>query len=255
MRLRMSIRAHKEGVWLFLLFVGIIIITLSILNYLQPSRVVLRSVYAINMDKSLDRWREISELSRIAKVPLQRWRAVDGSLIKEDDVRKWGISKLIVRHTTEKKQPGVVGVFLSHKTLLKHLESQKANSGDAHLILEDDAYIPADFWDQWNALSSEFPADWDIVQLGVTYPNLKSLRGCKRLHGHQGAKGNVGAFAYVVRHASLPKINQYMSYMYDPIDVMIRNKQDEWGIYYAWPELCRHNDHGNSTIVTEGVQN
>ncbi len=221
------------------------------LRYMQPYSIHLRSIYAINMDKSQDRWLEIQTLAKQAKVPIKRWKAVDGSQIKEDDVRKWGVSKLIVRHTTEKKQPGVVGVFLSHKTLLKHLETQTANSGDAHLILEDDAYIPSDFWKQWNSLAAEIPSDWDIVQLGVTYPNLKPKRGCKRLHQHMGDRGNVGAFAYVVKHSSLQKINAHMSYMYDPIDVMIRNKQNEWKIYYAWPEICTHNDHGNSTIVTQ----
>lgn len=230
-------------------FIAVIIGCITVIHYLRPSSITLRSVYAINMDKSQDRWNEISELAKAAQVPLQRWRAVDGSAIHEDDVRRWGVSKLIMRHTKEKKQPGVVGVFLSHKTLLRHLETQSANSGDAHLILEDDAYIPADFWKQWATLSSEIPGDWDIVQLGVTYPNLRPLTGCTRLHGHQGVKGNVGAFAYVVRHASLPKINAHMTYMYDPIDVMLRNKQDEWKIYYAWPEICKHNDHGHSTIV------
>ncbi len=242
---------QKSKLWVYFLFIGIIVICMVGLRYLHPYPIHLRSVYAINMDKSQDRWAEIQELARQAKVPLQRWRAVDGSQIKEDDVRKWGVSKLIVRHTTEKKQPGVVGVFLSHKTLLKHLETQTANSGDAHLILEDDAYIPPDFWGQWNSLAAEFPTDWDIVQLGVTFPNLKPKPGCQRLHQHMGDKGNVGAFAYVVRHSSLPKINAHMSHMYDPIDVMIRNKQNEWKIYYAWPEICAHNDHGSSTIVTQ----
>ncbi len=241
--------AKKSSLWVYSLFIGIIIVSLVVLKRLHPYPIYLRSVYAINMDKSQDRWSEIQTLANQAKVPLQRWRAIDGSRIQEDDARKWGISKLIVRHTSEKKQPGVVGVFLSHKTLLNHLATQKANSGDAHLILEDDAYIPADFWSQWNSLAAEFPADWDIVQLGVTYPNLKRKPGCRRLHQHMDTRGNVGAFAYVVKHSSLPKINAHMSYMYDPIDVMIRNKQDEWNIYYAWPEICRHNDHGFSTIV------
>jgi GR25 family glycosyltransferase involved in LPS biosynthesis len=239
----------------YLGFLLVVMICLVLLKYIQSAPIRLQSVHAINMRKSQDRWAEISDLAEKAGVPLQRWEAVDGTTVGEDDARRLGVSKLLIRHTTEKKQPGVVGVFLSHKTLLKHLETQSAHSGDAHLILEDDAYIPADFWNQWAFVSSEFPADWDIVQLGVTYPNLKPMAGCRRLHAHQGAKGNVGAFAYVVRHASLPKINQHLIHMYDPIDVMIRNKQDEWGIYYAWPEICKHNDHGQSTIVAGAPKN
>ncbi len=230
-------------------FLAAVLVALWVLQRFQEHPVRLVSAHAINMDKSTDRWAEISGLAAAAGLPLQRWRAVDGRTIGEDDVRKYGISKLIVRHTTEKKQPGVIGVFLSHKGLLAHLETTAAASGDAHLILEDDAAIPADFWAQWKALSAEFPADWDIVQLGTTFPNLAPMPGCRMLHRHSAEKGNVGAFAYVVRHASLPKINAHMHYMYDPIDVMIRNKQNEWGIYYAWPDVCMHNDHGVSTIV------
>lgn len=230
---------------------GFVLVVLGVLYILKrrshPIR--LQSVYAINMDKSTDRLAEIQQQAASAEVPLQRWRAVDGSTVSEDDARRLGISKLILRYTAEKKQPGVVGVFLSHKTLLKHLETVPAHSGDAHLILEDDAAIPADFWDQWNTLAAEIPADWDLVQLGVTFPNLKKAPGCRRLHTYSSPKGNVGAFAYVVRHASLPKINAHLETMYDPIDVMIRNKQQDWKIYYAWPELCVHNDHGVSTIV------
>lgn len=234
----------------YVAFLAAVLAAMWFLRTLRPHPVRLASAHAINMDKSTDRWAEISALAQKARLPLKRWHATDGSAIKEDSVRNHGVSKLIVRHTTEKKQPGVVGVFLSHKTLLEHLEKQGgAGSADAHLILEDDAAIPADFWDQWATVSAEFPADWDIVQLGVTFPNLTRLPGCQRLHGHSEKRGNVGAFAYVVKHASLHKINQHFQYMYDPIDVMIRNKQDEWRIFYVWPEVCPHNDHGVSTIV------
>jgi GR25 family glycosyltransferase involved in LPS biosynthesis len=234
----------------YLLFLVVGFFCLGLLAYQQhsvPIRIV--DAYVINMDRSQDRWEELVVQARQADLAVQRWRAVDGSTITEETVRQYNVSKLITRHTKEKKQPGVVGCYLSHKTLLAHLETTSAHSADAHLILEDDAAIPADFWNQWNALAKELPADWDIVQIGVTYPNLKQIPGCKRLHTHSGPRGNVGAFAYVVRHGSLRKINTHLTYMYDPIDVMIRNKQDEWRILIAWPQICPHNDHGRSTIV------
>lgn len=211
--------------------------------------IYIADAHVINMDKSRDRLAEIQAAATEAKLPLIRWPAVDGTTIKEDDVRKYKVSKLITKHTAEKKQPGVIGCFLSHKTLLKHLEARSSGRNDAHLILEDDAAIPADFWDQWNKFSASVPADWDIIQIGVTFPNLKPFQG--RVHVHSEPRGNVGAFAYLVKHSSLPKINAHLEYMYDPIDVMIRNKQDEWKIYFAWPEICPHNDHGKSTIVSK----
>jgi GR25 family glycosyltransferase involved in LPS biosynthesis len=206
--------------------------------------------HVINMDKSRERWTEIQEAARLARLPIRRWRAVDGSQFTEDDARRLRVSKLILRHTGEKKQPGVVGCFLSHRTLLEYLANTKvAKADEGHLILEDDAFIPADFWEQWNTFSAELPRDWDIVQIGVTFPNLKRVEGGARVHTHSEARGNVGAFAYVVRHGALSKIVDHLRYMYDPIDVMIRNQQDSWKIYYAWPQICPHNDHGHSTIV------
>lgn len=229
--------------WIFL---GVVVTALAFLKW--QTRLRLQSVHVINLDRSQDRWTEIKELAQKARVSVQRWRAIDGTTLQEKDIRDLGVSTLIFRYTQEKKQPGVVGAFLSHRSLLNYLEQQPALSGDAHLILEDDAFLPPDFWEQWSALKSEIPADWDIVQFGVTYPNLKQMQGCKRIHTHQGSRGNVGAFAYLVRHGALPKINQHLSHMSDPIDVMIRNKQGVWNIYYVWPELCPHNDHGRSTI-------
>ena len=235
-----------QKIRLYAVFLGLVIAALVFLNWQKKIR--LQSVHVINLDRSPERWAEIRELAQKARISVQRWRAVDGSALQEKDARELGVSTLVFRYTQEKKQPGVVGAFLSHRSLLKHLEQEPAQLGDAHLILEDDAFLPPNFWDQWSALVSEIPNNWDIVQLGVTYPNLKRLEGHKRVHTHQGSRGNVGAFAYIVRHGALHKINQHLSHMSDPIDVMIRNKQDEWNIYYAWPEICPHNDHGRSTI-------
>lgn len=238
-------------IYISILIVGLLCLSLLSLRH-RKTPIRIADVYVINMDKSQDRWEELRIQAKSADMTIHRWRAVDGTQITEETVRQHHVSKLITRHTTEKKQPGVVGCFLSHKMLLRHLEATDATDAgslEGHLILEDDAAIPADFWDQWNALAAELPHDWDIVQIGVTYPNLKRVPGCERVHSHSSAKGNVGAFAYVVRHGALPKINEHLSYMYDPIDVMIRNKQNEWRIYFAWPQICPHNDHGVSTIV------
>lgn len=240
----------KGNKWLIVLVFTLLIV--GLVWYFASSRkgpIPIADTHVINMDKSRDRLAEIQAAAKQANLPLIRWPAVDGTTIKEDDVRQHKVSKLITRHTAEKKQPGVIGCFLSHKTLLKHLETRSVSKSDAHLILEDDAAIPADFWEQWNKFSASVPADWDIVQIGVTFPNLKPLQG--RLHTHSESRGNVGAFAYLVKHESLPKINAHLEYMYDPIDVMLRNKQNEWKIYFAWPEICPHNDHGNSTIVVK----
>jgi glycosyl transferase family 25 len=229
----------------------LIIITTCIIIYIYIAPVKIIDTHVINMDKSKDRWEEIKVSARNANLPIKRWKAIDGSKITESDIRRYNLSALIYSHTRDKKQPGVLGCFLSHKTLLKHLEGQWNLPWHAHLILEDDAYIPSDFWKQWNDFSRDLPSNWDIVQIGVTEPRLKRISGDSQIYIHSEEDGNVGAFAYLVKHSSLSKINKHLEYMYDPIDTMIRNKQNEWNIYFAWPEICPHNDHGKSTIVAQ----
>ncbi len=227
----------------------VIIITVSLYLFFNQQRAIkIADAHVINMDKSVARLNEIQASAKKANLEITRGPGVDGSTITYDDIRPKKLSALIMRYTTENKQPGVIGCFLSHQSLLKYLETQSASSTSAHLILEDDAHIPADFWEQWNRFSPEVPRDWDIIQLGVTHPNLKLVDGKQYVHTHATENGNVGAFAYVVKHGSLKMINAHLEYMSDPIDNKIRDKQDEWKIYFAWPEICPHNDHGTSTI-------
>jgi GR25 family glycosyltransferase involved in LPS biosynthesis len=204
----------------------------------RPAAPTLASFHVINLERSKDRLTRIQTSAEAANIPLVRWPAVDGASIQEDDCARLGISKSIYRYSRDKGQPGLVGCFLSHRTLLESLRDTPAASDAAHVVFEDDATIPADFWDQWRALP--IPADWDIVQLGVTFPNLRPVAGHDRIYRHIGDRGNVGGFAYVVRHGALPKICEHAAYMYDPLDVMVRNKHKEWNIYIVWPEVCPH---------------
>lgn len=219
------------------------------LRYLQSGPVTqLVSAHVINMDSSVERLGEFMTTARTARLDVVRWPAFNGRSICEADLTPMKLSKYIYKYGQEHNQPGLLGCYVSHRSLLTHLAAQQARSSDAHLILEDDAYVPPDFWTQWNDVAADLPDDWDIVQLGVTFPNLQPT-GAGRLHRHLNDKGNVGTFAYVVRHGSLPKICKYVEYMSDPMDVMFRNKWRTWKMYVVWPEICPHNDHGESVIV------
>jgi glycosyl transferase family 25 len=241
--------------WVFGILCLSILLCIVLILYTQKSKntignaPTLVSAHVINLEESKDRWNQISGDAQTAGLPIQRWPATEGRRIEESDIRGLGLSKLIVRQAKKDKRMGVIGAFVSHRALLRHLNTLSANPTDAHLILEDDAHIPADFWNHWSIVAQELPDDWDIVQLGVTYPHLVQRPGCSRLHNPTQSYGNVGAFAYVVRHGALSKIVTHLQYMYDPIDNMIRNKQGEWNIYYVWPEICAHN--GNDTTLDQ----
>ena len=234
------------------LLVLLILVLLTILQVLQfnTSTPQIKTAHVINMDESHERLLEFQENAIIglgSDLPVVRWTAYDSRKMTEEQIAPLKLSKYIWKWAVENKKMGVMGCYLSHRTLLKHLESTDISSNDAHLILEDDAYIPPDFWAQWNAVLADAPANWEILQLGVTFPNLKHVQGS--VHRHLGDKGNGGTFAYVVRHSALKKINAHLEYMTDPIDIMFRNKWREWKYYIVYPEICPHNDHGESIIV------
>jgi len=232
----------------YIVLLLLVLSLLTILNWYAGRGPSIASAHVINMDAHADRLHEFQANAAAAGLEIKRWVAVDGSKITSDDLPRLGISKYIYKYSQEHKQHGLLGCFLSHRGLLRHCEKMAVSSDSAHFIFEDDAYIPPDFKAQWQRICADLPADWDIVQLGVTFPNLRCARG--RIHTHLNDRGNVGGFAYVVRHSALPKINSYTKYMYDPMDVMIRNKWRDWNIYIVWPQLCPHNDHGKSVIIS-----
>jgi GR25 family glycosyltransferase involved in LPS biosynthesis len=176
---------------------------------------------------------------------------VRGKDITEEDLVPMKLSKYIYKYGNMTNQHGILGCFLSHRTLLEHLSNMSCSKNDCHLVLEDDAFVPPDFLTQWNDILEDVPDDWDMIMLGIQFPNLRQLKG--RVHTHLANKGNVGTHAYMVRHRALKKITKHLEYMYDAIDLMLRNKWKEWKIYVLWPQICRVNDHGISTIVVQNV--
>ena len=165
---------------------------LIVLRYLQSAPARLLSAHVINMDSSVERLGEFMATARAAKLDVVRWPAYNGHNICEADLTPMKLSKYIYKYGQEHNQPGLLGCYVSHRSLLNHLASTSARAGDAHLILEDDAYVPPDFWAQWAAVAAELPDDWDVVQLGVTFPNLRPVVNGGKLHRHLNDKGNVG---------------------------------------------------------------
>ena len=225
------------------------LIILKYISYYKFDRPKIASAHIINLDSSKERWAEIAEYANEAKLPVQRWPAVRGKDIKEEDLVPMKLSKYIFKYGVMTNQHGIIGCFLSHRTLLDHLKTLPSSPNDCHLVLEDDAFIPPDFLQQWENILDDVPNDWDMIMLGIQFPNLRQLKG--RVHTHLANKGNVGTHAYMVRHKALPKITKHLEYMYDAIDLMLRNKWKDWKIYILWPQLCYVNDHGESTIVVK----
>lgn len=229
--------------YLFALFVALLL--LVALHILFQDRHA--SAHVINMESSKDRLHEFQTYAQNAGLQVVRWPATDGRSLTRDDVAALKLSHTAYHYAKKTNMPGILGCFVSHRSLLQYLQSSSAGPNDVHLIFEDDARIPQDFKHQWAQIHRQLPHDWDFVYLGVTNPNTRPLHG--RIHKPVNAVGNKGMFAYAVKHSALPKITKHLEWMNDPADNMIANKNQEWKMYVLLPQLVPHNDHGKSTIA------
>lgn len=216
---------------------GLIVVTwLAVFAFLYGQRSQITTVHYINMDKDTTR-REFME-TQLAHygAQVQRWPGwnVKGLTVDELTALHIGEPVYSVREQLwdgKLRNVGVMGCWLSHTSLLKHLAAMpNAKQQDAHLILEDDVYVPPDILARWAALP--LPKDWDVVYLGIGHPTIdKTASPSPALVKLKYGRGNAGMYAYVVRHGALqtkilPRLQQFtnaidmqLSAMFDVLDV------------------------------------
>jgi len=197
------------------------------------------------MLKDTDRLQKFHGYAERAQVLVQRCPAVNGNSYTKERALSDGIPE----SSWESFKKGEIGCFLSHRNLLRSLADR--NDSDYHLIFEDDAIIPADLSSKLTDVFQEVPSNWDMIFLGVSHPKLVHHHGM--IHtAEEGAEGNFGTFAYIVRHTSLPKINKHIAVMRKPIDNLFVEKMsgaDAWNIYILSPMVVRHDYEQPSTIT------
>jgi GR25 family glycosyltransferase involved in LPS biosynthesis len=244
-----------------LLIVGALIILYSIDAYLLRFRPHVKSVHVINLDKDTERW---AAIQKSAPIQMERWPATYGKDLTPEQCTEYGVGHAMTRsgvgtyeeQEKTRRNQGVVGCYLSHKLLLKHLATLDVPDYYGHLILEDDAQIPANFLkpeDEWHKVYKNVPMDWDIVYLDITKPVGKMVASnVMKLEYKMGiAGGNWGTHAYIVRHGALKtKIIPWMKYMIDTIDEHYKLKFNEWNVYAAVPGIIKLNEAqaANSSI-------
>jgi GR25 family glycosyltransferase involved in LPS biosynthesis len=187
------------------------------------------TTHVINLDSSIARWTDISRMAQAAKMPIERFPAVDVRGLSVTNASKLlPMAQRSLNHTMQQEGPGAIGCFLSHRNLMQHLLNTSNATNHipyAHLILEDDAIIEPDFVTRWTAVWEEIRklrGKWDILFLGLTRPSLLPIPGFNLLHTINSTRGNHGTHAYVVRHGSLPKIVQALAIMRSPVDIQYK---------------------------------
>jgi GR25 family glycosyltransferase involved in LPS biosynthesis len=224
----------------------VLIVTLTVVLIYYAARARLASTHVINMDTSAERLRQFQTGAGRAGLSMTRWRAVNGKALGPNDLLKHSISREIYEKHANKGRLGVIGCYLSHSTLLRHLESMMCGDNDYHVIFEDDAVPPPHFKASLDALIGKLPSDWDILQLYNNQPNTVPWSGA--IHKLAVGEGNWGCVAYAVRHGSLRKINAHIAIMRIPIDNQMLEKAHVWKWFCVVPNLVDTDDGGKTTL-------
>jgi len=204
---------------LFLIAIGIAVyITLP--SQPTPGPIYgISDAWYINLDRSQDRNQTVQlELKKLPSLPIHRWKAVDGKDLTEkilQDLRVPNWSRPEFAPSEKAKQrANEIACFLSHRTLLEHLQTLHCNPEDSHFIFEDDIQILPTLVPNWNTAVHNRGQDWDMIFLG--YSIHKEVFQVK--HNLGIPESLAGTYGYAVKHKSIPKILKHLEVIYDPID-------------------------------------
>lgn len=213
----------------------------------------IATIHVINLDRDQKRWESIQSQAKSLGLPVQRFRATYGKDIPYHQMRTYGVGNAMVRpdrhdHQGEHLQNlGVVGCYISHRSLLETLAAMNVPDSYGHLVLEDDVKLPSDFLQpdgRWDSLKTKIPGDWDVIWLRMwKVYGVDVAPGIVKLQTDTRVRMNLGTFAYIVRHGSLKhKILPHLKLMNDAFDEQMNLKFNDWNCYVLNPGIIEIND-------------
>jgi GR25 family glycosyltransferase involved in LPS biosynthesis len=249
----------KTSLILFFITISIIILYL-LYRYRKPS---IDDIWFINLDRDVERYNFYMSMANRLPLRANRWPGTDGK--KEErhtallDGVSTGLSISMDKEANSKSSkvlthPGVIGCWLSHKRLLKHLNTLNVPDHYGHLIMEDDIIIPENFNERWPSIQNEIPYNWDIVYFftGKTYGKRISKNVLQ--WKNDKIRANWGTQTYLVRHGALPFMLSKLKYMDSPIDCQYYRHFGSLNVYILDPPLIQHSDM-ESTILNMNKEN
>ena len=195
-------------------------------------------VYFINLDRSKDRYNKIVKRMKDEKLNYKRWKAVDGSLLDLDDLKKKNII------TKDNKMiKGAIGCSLSHISLWKNALKERKNI----IVLEDDVLIEKNFKKKLNKYLEQLPNNWDILYLGAS--NINGKKYSKNLlkpnkMKNKNSTHNTGMYGMLINKRYLKKLIKNNEPIGGNIDKIIKNKLfDNSQIYICNPPIILHDNN------------
>ena len=203
-------------------------------------------VYALNLDRSKDRWDSLQAHAQEYDLTVQRIPAVDGKLLKPEEKQNFDDAGFRRDHG-KIASAAEIGCYLSH---MKALEMIAAGADDAGVIIEDDIRFSDDFIP---AVESAMRLQgWDVIKL--IHNRLVGFRPVEQLTGDvsigrttHGPLGNAGA--YIVSKEGAAKLLQALQTMHLPYDVALeRGWAGSYRFFTASKAVVSNANESASTI-------
>jgi GR25 family glycosyltransferase involved in LPS biosynthesis len=198
----------KKNVILTLFLIFIIFISLYYKSNIETFTIPpigIHDAWYINLDRSKKRREFIEKEASKLGIPVNRWAAIDGSKLTDDDYTKYNIPfwsrPSFALESKQKLRKGEIGCYLSHKLLIEHLGTLNTEGHLGHLILEDDIKIDDDMITAWNTAITNVDPNWDMIFIGLGDNKINDIK-----NGIGKPAWITGTYAYVIKHSSIKKI-------------------------------------------------
>ena len=168
-------------------------------------------VYVMNLRRRPDRmvaFLNHYESSDMADIPINKFNAIDGSILDIDRVPLTELARAELQQITTtgyrnkhyQLTKGAVGCYLSHVKIWSEMMRKKH---DRILIFEDDAKVPPNILrDIQKNIYGKIPPDWDVVLLGYMCNSCTDKGEYKKVHRF------MLTHAYLISSVAIQKILQ-----------------------------------------------
>lgn len=238
---------NKVAIGIAVVVIILIVLIVITVYYSSLHRPEIDDVWYINLDRDTERNENYKSQAHLFGAPVTRFTGTYGRDVNREYAQEeYGICTSLTRSNSNETNdsnpnilhlPGVKGCWISHKRLLRHLNTLSLPSHYGHLITEDDLVVPPDFRTRWSAIRQTIPYDWDIVYLYTGETHGEPIAHNVLRWKNDKVTANWGTVAYLVRHGALAKMLAELRYMDSPIDVQFYRRFGHLNIYIVNPSL------------------
>ncbi len=208
-------------------------------------------IFAINLDRSTDRWKILADRASALGLSLTRVSAVDDKLTP--GAKREAVDDAAFRRNTGRLMlAGEYGCYRSH---IKALKAFLAANDDSALIIEDDVELSADLKDRVHAAFEAVP-DADVIKFFnhrvvgflMTYTLSLDDEIGRAIHGPLGSSA-----CYTVSRRGAVLLIKHLTVMRYPWDAALERGWDRGALVYTTRMNVANIARGGTTISTRDI--